>query len=197
MRAILLLLAALSAHAGDPIADPVQALFDLPADSWRETPPLTAKLTKHSGKVPLRITVHYTDEPKMPDRTLMVKLRGLYNYSIHTIEGTKKKLWGDIPYHFFIDSGGLLGECRSPIYMPDSNTAYARDGHITIVVEGNEKDGINDDQKTKLFALIEALQAKYKIPTSRVGVHLDFAQTDCPGTAVKAAVTEFKEAHPD
>jgi hypothetical protein len=183
------------AHAGDAESDPVHPLIDLPAASWREHPPLLNKLEKHTGKEPLRLTVHYTDEPKNFDRPLTEKLRGLFNYSLHSIEGTKKALWGDIPYHFYIDAHGKLGECRNPMYQPDSNTTYDRDGHITIVVEGNNKDGITAPQKSKLFALLHALQQKYHVPMPRVGVHKDYAETDCPGDAVTAAVKAYKASH--
>jgi hypothetical protein len=174
--------------------DPVTALIDVPCSEWRQSPPILSRMEKQSGKAPLRLTVHYTDEPKNLQRSLVEKLRNLFRYSVNEIEGTKKKLWGDIPYHFFIDARGKLGEARSPAYMPDSNTAYPRDGHITIVVEGNPKDGLGLRQRAKLFTLLRALQKKYRVPTGRVGVHKNYAETDCPGEAITHAVQEYKSS---
>ena len=175
-------------------ADAVSDLIDLPASKWREDNPIVSRMQKHSGSKPLRITVHYTDVPKNFDRPLIQKLRTLFDYAIHTIEGTKKKLWGDIPYHYFIDANGLLGEARYPAYMPDSNTSYDRDGHITIVIEGDIHDGITAPQKRKMMSLIRALQKKYRIPIGRVGVHKNFAETDCPGPAISKAILDFRHS---
>jgi len=176
-------------------ADGVSQLVDVPAKEWRQQQPIFSRMTKQPNHVQLRITVHFTDEPKNFTKPLVEKLRILFHYSLTAIEGTKKKLWGDIPYHFYIDANGKLGECRDPAYIPDSNTAYDRDGHITIVLEGNIKDGITPAQKKKMNALILALQDKYLIPIERVGVHKDYAETDCPGPAVEQAVKVYKEEH--
>lgn len=180
--------------APSAFADKVSDLVDLSTMQWRPLPPVTARMVRHSGNVPLRLTVHFTDEPKNPDKSLKEKLRTLYHYSLYAVEGTKKRLWGDIPYHYYIAEDGKLGECRDPSFMADSNTAYQRDGHITVVVEGNTDDGITPAQKRKLFALLQALQEKYWIPTSRVGTHKDYAQTDCPGDEIAAAVQEYKRS---
>ncbi|MGZ3652067.1 MAG: peptidoglycan recognition protein family protein [Bdellovibrionota bacterium] len=176
-------------------ADGVSQLIDVPAKAWRQEQPIYSRMTKQPNHVQMRITVHFTDEPKNFTKPLVEKLRVLFKYSLTAIEGTKKKLWGDIPYHFYIDASGKLGECRDPTYIPDSNTAYDRDGHITIVLEGNIKDGITPAQKKKMEALILALQDKYLIPIERVGVHKDYAETDCPGPAVESAVKYYKQVH--
>ena len=178
-------------------ADAVKDLIDLPGTKWRVSSPLTSRMEKHSGKKPLRITVHFTDVPKNFDRPLTQKLRILFKFATETVEGAKKKLWGDIPYHFYIDADGKLAEARDPAYMPDSNTSYDRDGHITIVLEGDLKDGMTGPQKKKMNALIQALQEKYRIPTARVKTHKDYAQTDCPGPVIFRAVEDYKESRRD
>ena len=175
-------------------ADAVSDLIDVPGTTWRQSQPITARMEKQGANTPLRLTVHFTDEPKNFTKPLVAKLRVLFQYSLNVIEGTKKKLWGDIPYHYYIDANGKLGEARSPAYMPDSNTAYNRDGHITIVLEGNLKDGITGPQRKKLNALLQALQEKYKIPTARVGVHKDYAETDCPGPVITKVLEDYKSS---
>jgi len=179
-------------------------------------------MVKHSGKEPRRLTVHYTGVEKRSKQTIEQKLRILFDYSVKevsleaptpakdvTIEAAKnpakpppprnkkpikkKKPWGDIPYHYYLDLDGKVAEARDPAYQPDSNTKYNRDGHITIVVEGNAADGITEKQKMKLFSLMKLLQTTHQIPLSRVGAHKDFAATDCPGKAINDAVLEFKK----
>jgi len=198
-RILPLVLLALSASmiAGAPSAqaDEVSSLFNVPSSKWRPTcdaVPINSRLDRHTKKAPLRLTIHYTDTPKTYKRTLTEKLCILFNFAANKIEGAKKELWGDIPYHYYISSEGQLGEARNPIYQVDSNTRYHLDGHIAIVVEGNPNDGITGGQKNKLFALIRALQRKYNIPSSRIATHKDFAKTDCPGPSVLAAVREYK-----
>ncbi len=152
-------------------ADAVSDLIDVPGSKWRERPALTSRMEKHTGHEPMRITIHFTDIHKNLKRPLVDKLRILFKNATKELEGPKKKLWGDIPYHYYIDPFGKLGEARNPQYQPDSNTAYVRDGHITVVLEGNERDGISIPQKKKLFELIQALQEKHRVPTGRVSVH--------------------------
>lgn len=176
-------------------ADEVSDQMNVLSSKWRATckgDPFASRLERHSFSAQKRITIHYTDTPKTYKRTLTEKLCILFNYATTKIEGTKKVLWGDIPYHFYISSDGQAGEARNTAYQVDSNTAYQRDGHITIVVEGNQNDGITGAQKKKLFAIVGALQRKFDIPSSRIATHKDFAQTDCPGPSVLAAVAEYK-----
>jgi|GEM_PF-1700474 len=176
-------------------ADEVSDQMNVSSSKWRAAcsgAPLASRLERHSTNSVKRITIHYTDTPKTYKRSLTEKLCILFKYATTTIEGTKKVLWGDIPYHFYISSDGQAGEARNTAYQVDSNTAYHRDGHIAIVVEGSQNDGITGAQKKKLFAIIGALQRKFEIPSSRIATHKDFASTDCPGPSVLAAVSEYK-----
>lgn len=207
-----------AAFAGD-----LNSLVDLPGSKWRQKEPFFDRMTKHTGKEPKRLTVHYTGVPKRGTQTIEQKLHILFDYSVRIDEvaapvpapapapapgdnakgpatppkpkkpGKKKRAWGDIPYHYYLDHEGKVAAARDPAYQPDSNTKYNRDGHITIVIEGSAADGITEKQKTKLFSLLKALQDLHKIPLERVGVHKDYAQTDCPGKEIKAAVEEYKK----
>jgi len=179
------------------LADEVEKQINLSSNKWRpacSAEPLIRRLQKQPRQPNRRITVHYTDTPKNFERPFGEKLCHLFNYATTKIEGAKKELWGDIPYHFYISADGQLGEARNTAFLPDSNTYYERDGHIAVVLEGNVKDKINPAQKRKLFSLLSALQKKYAIPKSRIATHKDFAETNCPGPAIIAAVEEFKKA---
>ncbi len=175
-------------------------LIDAPSAKWRancKAQPIVSRLKRQTTSVPKRLTVHFTDTPKNYTRSLNQKLCSLFEYAATKVEGPKSELWGDIPYHYYISANGQLGEARDTYYLVDSNTEYDRRGHIAIVVEGNRSDGINPSQKRKLFALLKHLQAKWKVPNSRIGTHKNFAQTDCPGSAILNAVADYKgETHP-
>lgn len=186
----LLLLIAIPGPAFADVAD----VIDMPSSKWRATckaQPIASRMERQRSATK-RLTVHYTDTPKNYERTLAQKLCILFNYAATKVEGTKKNLWGDIPYHYYIASDGKLGEARDPYYIVDSNTAYNRDGHIAVVLEGNARDGINPAQKRKLFALLRELQLEWRVPKDRIGTHKNFAQTDCPGPAILKAVKEYK-----
>lgn len=170
-------------------------LVDLPSDKWRvscKAQPIPSRLERQNPRAPRRLTVHYTDTPKNYRRSLNEKLCILFQYAATKIEGSKKKLWGDIPYHFYIAADGQLGEARDPYYLVDSNTRYDREGHIAIVIEGNKADGVTPGQKKKLFALLRELQTRFRVPRHMIGTHKNFAQTDCPGSAILKAVAEYK-----
>lgn len=181
-----------SSHA---FAQSLADVLDLPNAKWRNAKTIPERMVKHTGKEPLRLTVHYTGVHTNPKQDLKAKLRGLFEFSTLTIEGSKKKLWGDMPYHFYIDMKGLAGEGRDTAYQPDTNTKYPTDGHITIVVEGDDKDVLSPEQAKKLQALLEVLQKKFSIPSSRIATHMDFANTDCPGPSIKKWVGEYVKSH--
>jgi len=190
--ALLSLFLALLPYQKSKAASSVAHLVDLPGSKWRVSPPLQQRMALHTGREPRRITVHYTDTAKNSTRLLEEKLRVLFHFAINKVDKKKKKSWGDIPYHYFIDVFGKVGEARYVAFQPDSNTDYKLDGHITIVVEGNPTDGINSFQRHKLFLLLDSLQTESEIPNEHVGVHKDFASTDCPGTAIVNVVNEYK-----
>lgn len=173
--------------------DCVSSLVDLPGNRWRDagTQPISARLKKHTVAIN-KVTVHYTGVKKNPNLPIERKLKGLFNFSATGKTEFKKELWGDIPYNYYIDMDGKAAEGRSPDFMPDTNTKYSPDGHVTIVVEGDPTDDISGPQKDKLFKMVKALQDKYNIPPAGVNVHNHYATTSCPGPAVGAAMQEYR-----
>lgn len=119
--------------ASPAFADCVTDLVNLKGKEWRDarSRPLVQRLKKQTRPVPARITVHYTGAKKNPRHTLAKKLKGVFNFSVNETTKFKKELWGDIPYHFYVDMNGELAEGRDPIYQADTNTNYLPDGHVT------------------------------------------------------------------
>lgn len=167
-------------------------LVDLPAQTWRkeQRAPIESRLKQHSA-LPTQLTIHYTGAKKNPKLNLSQKLQNLYYFSTKELTEFKKKLWGDVPYHFYIDMNGKVAEGRALGYQPDTNTSYNPDRHITIVVEGNDKDTLSSGQKQTLFRLMDAILKYYALSKSAVGKHKDFTATSCPGPSVGAAVHEY------
>ncbi len=172
----------------------LSAQINIKSADWRDIHhrPKRGMLEKHSIKHN-KITIHYMGTPAKPELGIVTKLRGLYKFSFKAINNIKTKLWGDMPYNFYIDYSGIIAEGRKVSYKPDTNTNYDTNGHITVVIEGNEADGLKADQKDSLFKLIKCLQYKYQIPITGVGVHKDYSRTQCPGAAIQAAIDEYKQ----
>jgi N-acetylmuramoyl-L-alanine amidase len=196
MKALLIfLVAGFVFHASAEAGNPLGPLIDVSGAQWRGSKyqPVVDRLKPHSAK-PTKLTIHYTGVKQNSKRKIEEKIRNLFHFSVDVIElPMKKKKWGDVPYHFYLDMYGKVAEGRDTRWQPDTNTNYDPDGHITVVVEGDNTDSLTDDQKGKLFALMRAIQLSWGIPMSNVGVHKDYASTACPGASVAAAVQQYKQ----
>lgn len=198
----------------------LEELIDLRWEDWRSPKhqPVSDQEAKRRCALPLRehtadalkrVTVHYTgmkasfkpglvDKPKERRATLVSKLRQLYNFSTATREGFKKNLWSDVPYHFYLDAYAQVGQGRDLRYQVDSNTRYETNGHLSIVVEGDDGDRLSPAQKAKLILLLDALTARAGVSSKKqIGVHGDFADTSCPGPELRQFVREYKVGRKD
>jgi hypothetical protein len=66
-------------------------------------------------QVPMRITVHHTASRTKPGLSIAGKLKNLQSFSqskAKLADGRTKKLWPDIPYHFYIAVDGKIAEGR-------------------------------------------------------------------------------------
>ena len=145
---------------------------------------------------PRYLTVHHTATKQNFGATLKTKLRSLQAFSQSSsrlADGRTKKPWGDVPYHFYIDAEGGIGEGRDLRFAGDTNTEYDPNGHIGIVVEGNfETDRPTPDQIEALEDLLVYLAQKYAISTDDIGTHQDFAHTACPGRNLQKLMPAIK-----
>ncbi|GGK68397.1 hypothetical protein GCM10011405_15580 [Rufibacter glacialis] len=135
--------------------------------------------------VPKKITLHHTAVKQNPDRTLAAKLQALQKFSMERSQlsgGRMKEPWADIPYHFYIDVHGEIGEGRPLQYVGDSNTPYDPTGHALIVLEGNfEVEKVSAAQRQSLERLMVALAKRWNITQDHISGHKDNASTACPG----------------
>lgn len=204
--------------AGAP-ARSLESLIDIGGDEWRGASrrPFSPDEALRRGALPLRehsvgamkrVTIHYTGnraiyKPELVNNTkerratLARKLRQLYEFSTSTREGFKKNLWSDVPYHLYLDAYGQVGQGRDLKFQVDSNTRYETDGHLSIVVEGDDDDKLTPTQKTKLTQLLDALVSRSGITAkSQIGVHSDFANTTCPGPELRQFLKGYQVPNP-
>lgn len=148
---------------------------------WRAHPPLFAM----PHNVPTQITIHHTGVVSKPSISLISKLQSLQAFSQtdnKLSSGKSKPAWGDIPYHFYIDATGRIGEGLPVTVVGDTNTDYNPTGHISVVLEGNfDKEKIAPAQAEALVNLVVYLIRNYKIKSTSINTHQNFAQTSCPG----------------
>lgn len=161
---------------------------------WLAQPPVLEMKTHRINQ----ITIHHTAVQQNPQRTLAQKLTSLQKFSQNpgTLgNGKTKPAWPDVPYHFYIDCHGNIGEGRELKYVGDTNTEYDPTGHALIVLEGNfEEEEPTAAQLVALRKMISWLAGEYKVSPERLGTHKDFARTLCPGTKLQALIPELRAA---
>lgn len=189
LAAILLLLKSQDAAAQTE----VPGIDMITRQEWQAEPPVM-EVTRH---IPRYITIHHTGTFQNQERSAVEKMQALQKFS-HTEgalgDGTPKKPWADVPYHFYIAVDGSVAEGRELQLRGDSNTNYELDGHALIVVEGNfNQEKINEQQVDKLEKLVLALAEKYKIPAEAVSGHKDQAITTCPGSELYKLLPHLRQ----
>lgn len=171
----------------------VEGLEILSREDWKALPS-NPGLKRHTPKY---ITIHHTGTNQNPERSIEEKLRALQKFSFSEGflgDGTPKKPWPDVPYHFYIAVDGKVAVGRPLEYEGDTNTSYDVTGHALIVVEGSfGKDKLTELQYGPLKKLVKALAQKYKIPAEDISGHMDQAETSCPGEDIYKRLPELRE----
>jgi N-acetyl-anhydromuramyl-L-alanine amidase AmpD len=186
------LLAALAA-AAPTAAEPIAVPDIVPRAAWGAKPADTGLM---QAQAPREIVIHHTAEPQRPDQSLAQQLQRLQRFSrtAGEVEGRPKPAWGDVPYHFYIDAAGHIGEGRSVAYAGDTNTRYSTANRIQIVLDGHfDKEQPSAAQLRSLDRLVVWLAAKYRVPAARISGHNDHVTTDCPGRNLKSYLPELRD----
>ena len=96
----------------------------------------------------------------------------------------RSKGWGDIGYHFAVDRGGRVWECR-PISWQGAHVKDRNEGNIGICTLGNfDQQTPTQPQLAALNRHVSWLMQGYRVPMKKVYTHQEWpgAQTACPGT---------------
>lgn len=144
-----------------------------------------------------KLTIHHTATRQNPNRSLADKLSALQKFSQNPGklgDGRSKPAWPDVPYHYYIDCNGQVGEGREVDFVGDTNTEYDPTGHALVVLEGNfEEEQVTEAQWTSLRTVSRWLMRQYDINEGDLKSHKDYAQTLCPGKNLYARLPELRE----
>ncbi len=202
--ALALLLVAATVTPGAAIASGWQGLSDgVSADVARIAPPVVSReqwkarpaLPGMKPQRPTGIIVHHTAVASNPRHPLEAKLRNLQSFSQRAAPEQRRGPWGDVPYHYYIDMTGRIGEGRDVRLAGDSNTPYNTVGYIQVVLEGDfEKENPAPAQLAALQRLLASLMLAWNVPAQKISVHKDHASTTCPGRNLLAALPKVMAA---
>ncbi len=194
-RAVCLLLAAvIAASAGPAMAQIISEPEIVSRAAWGAVPP-NAELMQEQK--PVEIILHHTGERQQPKVSLEAKMRGLQNFGMKPgkVGILTKPAWGDIPYHYYIDVAGKIGEGRDAGFAGDATTSFDNDGRIHITVEGEfEHEQPTQAELDSLKKLVTWLAYRYGIPAENIAGHGDYDQTNCPGRNLKPFLEELRKA---
>jgi hypothetical protein len=148
---------------------------------WQAKQPLPGM----SPQQPVGIILHNTgvhSNPKIPIETKMRNLQSFSQRESHRVSGQLKKIWPDVPYHFYIDTLGRIAEGRDVLFAGDTNTNYNTSGFIQVVLEGDfEKEEPTLDQLESVRNLLVWLTLSWHLRIEDISVHKDHAPSTCPG----------------
>lgn len=162
---------------------------------WRAKKGRSDRLTPLRGAWS-RITVHHSDESRSSQTGGTLEeseevVRAIQKFHMEDPEHR----WGDIGYHYLIDSAGRIFEGRE-LQWQGAHAGGANGMNNTqnlgICMLGDFlKRPPTPAALKSLELLVESLRDQYKIPASRVYPHKHFTTTQCPGPAI----TNWLKAH--
>lgn len=152
---------------------------------WKAKPGRSERLTALKGAWS-RITIHHSFD------TLSTQSGGTLEDSAEVVRAIQKfhmedpdHRWGDIGYHFLIDSAGRIFEGRELEWQGAHAGGMNNTQNLGVCMLGDFlKRAPTPAALNSLELLIRSLQDQYKIPATRIYPHKEFATTQCPGPAL-------------
>jgi len=168
------LTASVGACVGRTAADPARpvALQVISREAWGARP-------ARPGGTPqtiTRMTLHHAAVALGDNRNAPARFRADQRYHQDTLG------WIDIAYHFGVDGNGNIYELRRPEIAGDTATDYNTIGHFLVICEGDfDREVVPETQVDGAARIFAWAASTYKLSTSTLAGHRDFAQTSCPG----------------
>lgn len=147
-------------------------------DAWGGTPHGPG-LHRHTVR---RLTVHHSGVKITDNRDAPGRFRAYQRD--HRSLG-----WPDIAYHVLIDRHGNVYKGRPAWARGDTRTEYDTRGHFLVMCEGNMSE--QDVSIRQMSALVDVLAwacRRFDVRPRTIGGHRDYAQTDCPGSALLSEI---------
>ena len=94
----------------------------------------------------------------------------------------QKKGFGDVAYHFVIDTAGNIYQGRPLWAVGETETDYHPRGHLLICLMGDfEKQHPEAAQVDALVRLLSWASQTFRLSPDTIEGHRDHARTNCPG----------------
>ena len=167
----------------------------LARSAWRAASPIPSRLTP-AGNGYDRITIHHTaDVPgsrfdgSLPDSVLV-----LQNVQRNHVENRK---YGDIGYHFLVDSAGRVFHGRDLRYQGAHAGGSNNVRNIGVCLLGNFEHGRpSSTAMAALDGLLRDLRRQHRIPRTRIVGHGELKSTKCPGSSLAQWTKEYRRTGP-
>ena len=160
---------------------------------WGAAAPVPSRLTPMVGSW-TRITIHHSAE------TTSTASGGSFDESARTLRSIQRYAmedrnprFGDIGYHYIIDSAGRIYEGRPLQWQGAHARGQNNYQNLGICLLGEFSDHTPTEAAlASLGLLLNNVRASYRIPSSRVFGHRDLLTTECPGDALQAWIHRYK-----
>lgn len=162
----------------------------LPRSAWASKPPIEGRMVKMPE--PIRyLTLHHTGSTRLV-ATDTASVRAYLN-RVHEFH-TSERMWGDIGYHFAIDPAGRVWQARS-LSRQGAHVKHHNEHNIGIVMLGNyDEQRASEIQLRSLASFFKRLATHYRIPSSRIRSHQEWAPTACPGRYLQPRFAALRRA---
>lgn len=158
--------------------------------TWTTAQPTTRSMRRNPGRLS-DITIHHDGlgTPLATSSERASKARLDLIRRAHVGKG-----WSDIGYHFAIDRGGRVWQCR-PLEWEGAHVRSHNPGNIGILVMGNfEIERPTRQQLDALNSFVNMSRRTYGISVARVRTHREWqgAATSCPGKYLQPQVLAMR-----
>ncbi|MFT7486483.1 MAG: serine/threonine protein kinase [Candidatus Paceibacteria bacterium] len=177
------------------LPEPLGELERISRANWGAKEPVVSRIKVSQGGY-TKITLHHTADIR--GTPLDGSLASTFAASRAVQEEHMGELdWGDIGYHFLIDSVGRLIDARSLEFMGAHAGGENNMQNIGVCFIGNYvADPPSRASLETLTLLLSELRSRFQIPANEVFSHNFFKATNCPGPVLTKWATDYRAAGP-